>query len=336
MATTIYEIANKAGVSPKTAARILSGETKRSKGREAVLAWAERLGYVRNASAANLRTGRSQLIGLIVPFIDNPYYTRIIQEFHDALAQVGFKALVSCSFGQTGDIVSSLKVYQAHSVDGILFNGSEGELTTEITTMLSQFQESGKPVILVGRYVDALQVDQVNLDNQKGIAQAVQHLVDRGHRGLAFLGGSRHNRTMQARSEGFVTTLRELGLEVRDDWMSFGETTLADAQGRAGALLGQKGNRPEAIVCGNDLLAMAALKACRRHRLSVPGEVAITGFDDIEQASLCEPELTTVRQPIPRIARECVDQLLRRLNGEGAGEPRRLLYQPELVIRESS
>ena len=147
---TIYDIAAKAGVSPKTAARILSGETQRSKSKKVVLEWAERLGYVRHANAVNLRTGSTQIAGLLEPFIDNPYYTSIIQELHNALTEKGFRVIVACSFGRAVDAVAALKMFQSYNVDGIFFNGSERELIPKIVGLIEQFQKADKPMILSG------------------------------------------------------------------------------------------------------------------------------------------------------------------------------------------
>lgn len=336
---TIYEIAEKAGVSPKTAARILSGETKRSKGRKAVLEWAGKLGYVRNAHAANLRTGRSQLVGLLVPYIDNPYYTHVIQEFHDALVDRDFQVIVACSFGKSEEIVAALKVFRSYNVDGIFFNGSEGKFTGEITDLLGKFEEAGKPVTLIGRNRGRLAVDQADVENAAGIAKAVSYLSGKGHRRIAFVGGRKSNRTMQARCEGFRRGLRDAGRPDCDEWVSLGEASPADAGRRATEILNpgkDDSDRPSAIVCGNDLMAMGVIKAILKSERKVPEDVSVTGFDDIEQASLFIPGLTTLRQPIDRIARDCVKQFVQRLSEKDFGKPRQFLYEPELVVRESA
>jgi LacI family transcriptional regulator len=109
---TIYEVADLSGVSPKTAARILAGGSPTSKSRDKVLNCARKLGYVRNQQAANLRTGRSRLIGTVVPFIDNPFYTKYLQEIHDALSAKDYQSLIACSFGRSENMLAAVKLFE--------------------------------------------------------------------------------------------------------------------------------------------------------------------------------------------------------------------------------
>lgn len=332
---TIYEIAEKAGVSPKTAARILAGESKRSKHHERVLEWARRLGYVRNVSAANLRSKRTQLVGLLVPFVDNPYYTQVIQAFHDTLGDRGFRVLLACSFGQSDEILSALDLFRSYGVDGILVNGSEGELPAEATRRLQQFRDEKRAVILIGRNSEEHALDQADVANAAGIAAMVDHLVERGHQRIGFIGGSPSNGANQARHEGYLRGLANHRLEARDEWASSGTATPEDAGRRAlGVLAGDP--RPTALVCGNDLMALGVLKACREAGMEVPGELAVTGFDDIAAASLVVPGLTTMRQPYGQLARACTELLEGRIHAESPDPPTRLLLDTRLVVRGST
>lgn len=332
---TIYEIADKAGVSPKTAARILAGESKRSKHHDRVLEWARKLGYVRNVSAANLRSKRTHLIGLLVPFVDNPYYTQVIQAFHDTLGDRGFRVLLACSFGQSEEILSALDLFRSYGVDGILVNGSEGELPKPAIERLDQFREEKRAVILLGRNTEDHGLDQADVANAAGIEGMVDHLVGRGHDRLAFIGGRPTNGAFQARHEGFLRGVERHGLELPEAWTSWGSATPEDAGRRALELLAAD-LRPGALVCGNDLMALGVLKACREAGMEVPGDVAVTGFDDIEAASLMVPGLTTMRQPFNRLARECAALLEHRIRETSPEPPTRLVFDTELVVRQSS
>lgn len=332
---TIYEIAEKAGVSPKTAARILKGESRRSKHYEKVHEWAKKLGYVRNVSAANLRSKRSHMVGLVVPFVDNPYYTQLIQEFHDALSSRGYQVLLVCSFGKVEAILSALDLFRSYGVDGVFVNGSEGSLTGDVTERLRQLQENRRPVMLLGRGREEHGVDQADVDSGSGIARIVDYLAGRGHARIGFIGGRASNAAMQERKRGFEEGMESTGLVVRPEWMSWGEATPDDAGRRARAML-EGDDRPTALVCGNDLMALGVLKACHTAGLKVPEDVAVTGFDDIRAASLVDPGLTTLRQPYKRLAQECAARFERRIEDgdfEGTG---RLLFDTELIVRESA
>lgn len=332
---TIYEIAEKAGVSPKTAARILSGETRRSKKQEEVKEWARRLGYVRNANAANLRTGRSSLAGIIVPYIDNPYYTQVIQELHDALDDQNLKALVSCSFGKSDEILAALNVFRSYDVDGIFLNLSQGKLTPEVVDLLKQFQKDGKPVVLMGCSGKEMAFDVVDIDNASGIAKAVGYLAAKGHERIAFMGGNAGNETLEARHRGYLKGMEEAGLEVDEAMVSVGEPTSLDAARRTLELL-ESEPVPTAIVCAADVMAPGVIKSCAAKGLRLPDDLALTGFDDVSLASLMIPSLTTLRQPIAQIAKDAVNQFVSRIESGDFSKPRFIVYETELIIRESA
>ena len=299
--------------------------------------WAKRLGYVRHANAVNLRTGSTQIVGLLVPFIDNPYYTSVIQEYHNALAERGFRVIVSCSFGKAREAVSALKTFQSYNVDGVFFNGSEGKLTPEILKQLEQFQSAGKPVMLSGCNHGRQAVDQADVANTVGMVKLVQYLARQGHERIAFIGGRKTNATMDDRLKGFRQGLEKCGIAGNEAWLSFGDTMPTDAGRRCVEILANTGRKhPTAFVCGNDIMAMGAIKAALKSGLNVPKDVAVTGFDDIEQAELFVPGITTLRQPIDRIAQDCVNQFARRIVEKDFANPQQYLHEPELVIRESA
>ena len=332
---TIYEIAKKAGVSPKTAARILSGETRRSKKQDEVKEWARRLGYVRNANAANLRTGRSSLVGIIVPYIDNPYYTQVIQELHDALDDQKLKALVSCSFGKTDEVLAALNVFRSYDVDGLFLNLSQGKLTPEVLDLLNQLQEEGKPVVLMGASGNKMSFDAVDIDNESGIAKAVAYLAAKGHERIAFMGGDVGNETLEARHRGYLRGMTEAGLSIDDAMISVGEPTSMDAARRTLELF-ESGPVPTAIVCAADVMAPGVMKSCASKGLRLPDDIALTGFDDVSLAPLMVPALTTLRQPIPQMAKDAVSQFVSRIESRDFSKPRMMVYETELIIRESA
>ena len=333
---TIYEISEASGVSPKTVARILAGESKRSKNRDKVLKCARDLGYVRNANAANLRTGKTSLVGVLVPFIDNPYYTQFAQELHNALAKHHLQPLIACSFGRTMEFNSALKAFRSYNVDAILINSSQGSLSEETSELLNYFQSVKKPLMLIGRSSENPTIDQADIDNSNGIEKIVDYLVAKGHTRIAFIGGRASSLTPSARLRGYRLGMEKAGLPISDKLISLGEGSPQDAAQRVQQLLAETSPRPTALVCNNDMMAIAAIKTCRRAGLRVPEDIAVTGFDDIEFASMMEPALTTLHQPISQIASDCVKRLVERLHAEEPPVPRQFLYETELVVRDSA
>lgn len=333
---TIYEVAELAGVSPMTAARILAGSSRRSKNRDRVLDCAKKLGYVRNQNAANLRTGRSRIIGIMVPFIDNPFYTKFLQEMHNALAARQYQCLIGCSFGESASMQATINLFGTYNVDGLVLDISEGAMTGEIEKQLKQARQRSRPVVITGAQQHDIPHDHLYLDNKRAIAKVIRHLVSRGHRSIGFLGGLADNLNIKNRLEGFSTALEKAGLPAEPAWISQGNPSLDSVAQRAHQLLRAK-SRPTAIVCTSDMIAMVAIKAALENGLRIPQDIAITGFDDIAQASLLNPGLTTVRQPLKAMVSDIVTLLLRHLEAESdIPTLQKQQYEAELVIREST
>lgn len=334
MATTIYQVAELAGVSPMTAARILAGSSRRSKNRDKVLSCARKLGYVRNQQAANLRTGRTQLVGIMVPFIDNPFYTKFLQEMHDALMARSYQSLIACSFGQAGDMLAAVKLFESYNVDGIVLDISEGVVTSELQLELKQLQRRSRSVVVTGSQSHDLSFDHLYLDNKTAITKVVRHLVSRGHRSIGFIGGYSENLNIGNRLDGFKQALREAKIDLEPEWISLGNPALGSVGQRAQQML-RMANRPSSIVCTSDLIAMVVIKAAREAGLRVPQDLAVTGFDDVELASWINPSLTTIRQPLQTMAVDIVDLLLRRLDQKKIPIQENR-YEADLIIRDST
>lgn len=331
---TIYEVARLAGVSPKTTARILSGDSPRSKHREKVLSCARELGYVRNQQAANLRTGRSQLIGVVVPYIDNPFYTKFLQEIHNVLHDRGYHSLIACSFGRSEGLLDALRMFETYKVDGITIDVSEGVLTPEIHAAMEHMQSRGQPIVITGAQLHDIIYDHLYLDNRRAMAKVVRHLKARNHATVAFVGGYAENMNIMNRLDGLKASAQAHGLTIKPKWISLGNPAVASVHQRVAQMLSAP-DRPSAIVCSSDMIAITVMKAAFELDLSVPGDVAVTGFDDIDQAGLVNPSLTTVRQPMAIMAKDIVDLLLRQ-QARATSEVAEKRYEAELVIRDST
>lgn len=332
---TIYEVAKEANVAPKTAARILAGEKGRPYNRERVMAAAKKLGYVRNQQAANLRSGRSALIGVIVPDISNPFYPVFFQTIHDLAVDVGYQILLSSTFGKSREEIQALQMFEVNRVEGIILNAAEGEPDSEADAVIERFTKRGVPIILAGRPARNLQADEIVIRNVEGVEKAVQYLIRIGHQHIGFVSGSEHNLGLVERRTGWEQALRAKGLPVDARYVSGGEASPESGWEQARRLF-RLTPRPTAIMAANDMLAFGVLKAAHEAGLRVPEDVAVIGFDDIRMASFVNPALTTLRQPQEKIAREAMNLLLARIRREDTSPPRRLVYDVELILRESA
>ena len=332
---TIYEVAQEAGVSAKTAARILGGEQGRAHNRQRVLEAAQKLGYVRNQQAANLRSGKSGLLGLIVPDIKNPYYPIFFQCVHDIANTYGYQILLSSTFGLLKEEAHALRMFEVNRVEGILLNAAEGVSDEDCDSILSRFLDRGVPVIVAGRPARSVAADQIVLKNQVGFEKATQYLLKIGRCRVAFISGHKNAVATSERYAGYAAALARASIPLDASLLSYGDFTAESGYQQAALQLDLK-SPPDAIVAANDLLALGAIKACQTAGRRIPQDIAVVGCDDIPLAQLVSPALTTLRQPTEKTARDCVTLLLERIKARDVSAPKKLVYEPELIIRESA
>jgi len=334
---TIYDVAKAANVSPKTAARILSGNYGgRPKNRDSVLTAAKQLGYVRNQQAANLRSGRSHLLGVIVPDIQNPYYPVFYQHIHDAAIARGYHILLSSTSRNVNEEKQALAMFEMNRVEGVILNAAEGESDEECDEILSRLIKSGVAAIVSGRTNRGLVADESMINNVSAVVRAVSYLHRTGHERIAFVSGNLENFAASERLDGFRKGMEECGLTFDESLVTHGDFTSESGFDQAQQLL-QRPDRPSAFVAANDPLAIGVIQAAQSLELRVPQDVAVIGFDDNPLAQLVSPKLTTLRVPIAKIAEDCVDAVLERASNRDNPPPtRKLIYEADLVIRESA
>ncbi|MDQ8196169.1 LacI family DNA-binding transcriptional regulator [Coraliomargarita sp. SDUM461004] len=337
--SNIYKVAELAGVSPKTVARILAGESSRSKNRDKVLEAAKELGYVRNQQAANLRRGSSSVIGVIVPDVNNPFYGKVVQSMHDACLERGFSILLASSFGDPEGEARALRTLQSYRVDGVMLNASEHPVGRESLKVCQQLIKSGKPVVLAGEVRERLVgADRVQINNEAAVMKAVGYLISKGHRRIGFIGGLEGSYAMQQRYRGYLNALRKFGDSAVGSCSVFTNGSLSEVVAHVTNMMAplRLGERPSAFIAGNDMIAISALKAFERLCLRVPDDVAVVGFDGIDLAEVITPSLTTMHQPQVRIAAELAELMIGRVRGEVTSVAKCLKYDADLVVRDSA
>lgn len=335
--STIYEVANLAGVSAKTAARILTGEGGRAANRVRVLEAAKQLGYVRNQQAANLRSGRSGLIGLIVPDIANPLYPFFCRLVHDAALKHGYRIIMANTYGNAREEESALRMFQANRIEGLILVCSEGQQDKDCDYLLETLLSQGIPVIIGGRPLRGIPADFFLPQNTKAIGKMVDYLVRTGRRKFAFIAGAKRLLASKERYQGYQEALRRHGIEENPNHVRFGAPTIEGGQKEMTDILrGTPRSRPDAVVCINDLVAIGAIRTAQEMGIRIPEDIAITGFDDISLAQLVTPRLTTIHQPSERMAREGIDLIVERIQRIGVSDPRVLSYDLDLIIRDSA
>ena len=323
------EVAALAGVSVKSVSRVVNREDGVSPD---VMTRVERavaqLGYRHNLAASNLRRGdgRSAMVGALLQDVSNTFSASLLRSLEDAAHDRDF-AIVASSLDEEPEreraLVESLV---RRRVDGLLLMPA-----TARQEYLSHDILSGLPVVFVDRQPNGVDTDSVTVDNDLGARLAVNHLVAHGHRRIALLGDLPSIQTARARHEGYLSALRDAGIEPDPRLMATSLRSSDDAIDGLGRLL-EAEDPPTAVFAARNSLAAGAIRAL--HHRGVAGRVALVGFDDFPLADIVDPPLTVVRQDVGAIGTVVAERLFARIDGDTSA-PRHIVLKPELVPRGS-
>lgn len=329
--STLEEVASRASVSISTVSRVLNAPAKvrpitRNRVEEAI----RQLRYRPNRVARRLRTrdGRAHLLGLIIPDIQNTFFSNVVRGVEDE-ARAHDYAVILCNSDEDLDREQFyLDILRAESADGVILPPIRGDERTA-----RRLAELGLPVVCIDRRVAPVAVDTVVAENREGARMAIDHLIGLGHRRIGAIIGPLNLSTSVERLAGYRQALVAAGIPPDDGLLGSGAPRREDGRRIAATLLAVR-PRPTALFAGNALLALGALEALRGFGLRVPEDVAIVGYDDEPWAGLLDPPLTTVRQPSYEIGRRAAELLFQRIAAMDRS-PALVVLQPELVVRRS-
>lgn len=330
MATpTLRDVANHAGVSRATVSRVLNHNPRVARElRDRVLDAIQELGYQPNRAARRLRASTSDVLGLIISDIENPFFTSVVRGVEDA-AYAHQMSIVLCNTDEDPEKQKMyLRVMQAERVAGLIIS------PTNIEEDFAELERVGIPIILLDRHTDPYEADAVTIDNVAGAYLAVKHLIDLGYKRIGMIGGSLHLTTGLERYEGYRKALESAGLKIDERLIKVGNFR-ADSAYRLAQEFINSPHPPRAMFVANNLMTLGTLQAMREKRVRIPEDIALVGFDDMPWASELCPPLTAVSQPTYELGQETVHLLLRRLANPDA-PIRRVTLQPRLVVRMSS
>lgn len=331
MAVSVRDVALAAGVSVGTVSNVLNRPDKVSPSMVArVTATIERLGFVRNDAARQLRAGRSRTIGLVVLDLRNPFFTEVARGAEERAAERGLSVLVANSDERTERELTYLDLFEEQRVAGVLVTP-----VTENLPRLRLLRDRGIPVVLVDRESQDAAFASVAVDDIDGGRIAAGHLLAQGRRRLAFVGGPISIRQVSDRLEGAQRAVAETGGAI--EFIGTGALTVDEGRAAGRALLARDpAQRPDAVFAANDLLALGLLQSLvMTGDVRVPQDIALIGYDDIDFSAAAVIPLSSVRQPAKLIGSTSVDLLLSAADAEQAN-PRHVVYTPELIARASS
>ncbi len=325
------DVAREAGVSQATVSRVINNNPAVSAAvRERVLESMRQLGYAPNANARALITGRTNLLGLMVSNITNPFYPEVVQAVAAAALRHGYN-LILCNAEEEPRLQAEyLRLLMQQRVGGIVISS----LLSSSRAFVEPLAAMKQPIVLINRVIDGIDVDTVVIDNAAGGRLATEHLAELGHREIAYVGGRPDTSTNRDRFRGYRTALRKRGVKLDRGLVTIGDYSRSSGYQAMNALL-RSGHQPTAAVCADDTLAYGCLDAVSDAGLSSPEDLAIIGFDDSPLASMRQIGLSSIQTPMEEMGETAISLLLSRISGGRTGRPERVVFPAQLVHRST-
>lgn len=324
---TLEQVAEASGVSPSTVSRVLSGSARVSAARaERVRQAVAELGFVPNPIARALADGRTFTIGLLAQYFESPFYALMLQGVEEVLTAAGYGLVVASGHWDAAEELGCVEMLRARRVDGlIVFTGALGddklrELATEL------------PVVVTGRHLEVPGLCALTYDDFEGARLATQHLIDLGHRSIAFIAGDRSHPDSAERERGYRAALERAGIQPDSGLVADGDY-LEEGGASAMAQLLDRGVAFSAVFASNDQMAAGAARILDARSIRVPDDVSLVGCDDLLSTAHASPPRTTVSLEVAEMGRQAARAMLDLLrDGRTAAES----PLPRLVVRQST
>jgi LacI family transcriptional regulator len=306
--TTIKDVAKQAGVSTATVSRVLNNDPRVTPAyRQAVLDAVSELDYRRDRIARNLRVRHSQIIGLIISDIQNPFFTSVVRGVEDVAHDNDYTVILGNSDEDPLKERLYLDIMISERAAGVIISPA-----SETGNHSQMVLRAGIPVVAVDRRMLDLEVDTVVVDNFEGAYRAVRHLLQLGHRRIGFIGGPLQVTTARERRDGYLSALSEQGIPSDPALVKVTDLKMGGGYSAIYQVL-EIEDPPTAIFSANNLITLGALNCIHEKGLRIPQDIAIVGFDDMPWATSLNPPLTAVAQPTYELGRLAADLLLQRI-----------------------
>ena len=328
MKMTIKEIAELAGVSTATVSKILNGKDKdiSEATRKNVLDIVEREGYIPNGIAKSLRIKNTKTIGIIMPDVMNLFFSELARGVEDAAEKKGYSVILCNSDNKESKEEKYIQILQEKMVDGIILTASENSVKRSL-------RRRKIPMVLLDRDISTDEkVGRITVDNEEGTYNATKLLIEKGCKNIGFISSNKTTKSSGQRLRGYENAILESKINLDKDKIFLQNYTIETGYKGTVSLL-EKTNI-DGICCGNDLIAIGAIKALKERGIKVPQDVKVIGFDDISISKYMDPPLTTIRQPIYEMGEEAVGMLIDVINNKEMEMSK--VLKTELIVRETT
>jgi len=331
MVATVKDVAKRAGVSAMSVSRVINdrpgvGAETRRRIEEAIA----ELNFAPSRIASSLVSAKTQTIGLIVPDVSNPFFAPIVRGAETAARKAGFRVLLCNSESDLRlerDYVSDLV---SHRVEGLLI----APVSDRSREHLARLKKGQYPLVLIDRHIERLDCDSVTLDNVGSARTLGEHLLAVGHRRIAHITDATDVSTGRERLKGFEEALRAAGIPLEPELLF--HTTVDQIGGyRAMQQILRMEARPSAVLAVNNMTAVGAMQAIREAGLTVPHDISLVCFDDVQHLAVVAPFLTVIDQPAETMGSVAAQLLLERIAGQAGGRSRRIIFPGKLIVRQS-
>lgn len=332
---TIQDVARAAGVSTATVSRALSNpDLVAGKTREVVFKAVQRTGYRVNQAARNLRMQRAGAVLVLVPDLGIPFYSKILSGISDGFSATDYAVLIADTKGRPLQDTELAGYFTDGRIDGVI--SLDGRLSRESLENCER-QGVGERIVFLCEWVEGTSFPAIRSDNAHGARLAIRHLHDLGHRRIAHATGPEGNVLTIARRDAMLEERARLDLPARDEWIIRGDFSVESGHQAARRIV-EMAERPTAVFCSADTVAFGLISGLLEAGLSVPGDISVVGFDDIDMSQYYIPALTTIYQDRHQLGRRAAARLMERLGPSAAstdGEAGDLI-DVELVVRNSA
>jgi LacI family transcriptional regulator len=331
---TIQDIANELNTTASTVSRALQDNPRISeKMRKAVKDLADKLDYHPDFRALSLKTGSGRTIGVMVPHIDRHFFSTVLRGIDEVATELNYNVLICQSYESSEKEEMLIKSLLSGKVDGMLVSVA---VSTKKADHFELLGKRGIPLVFFDRVWLPMNVSKVVIDDYSGAVASVRHLVEHGCRNIAHFAGPQHINVYKNRTAGYIDTLQEFGLEVKEQ-LIFHNTITRETGCAAMSDILKMQNRPDAIFSSGDYSALGAIICARENGIKIPDELAVTGFANEPFGAIIDPSLTSVDQHGAEMGRQAASLLIEEMESKTEPFiPRSIVLNPVLIVRKSS